>query len=245
MRILMMAVSLGMLGTGTFCIANSSVAIGSVAFIIGISFCVVGACELLLLGGATDLSINLQKEYLTQSFIMIIVGIVLLSGQMADETSTTLCFALWMSYEGVRALAEARLLIRDNSREENLYLFISIVNLVVGVYMFFNSLLFDINTLTLIGVCISLLAIKKLILSIDITYKRPAFLSGNQEKLSEAKREEKRAMAKAKAAIRESKEIQHRIETIKADIAEEHRIEAAAKIAKHNAKLTAEEEENR
>lgn len=36
MKLLMMAVSLCMLGAGTFCIANSTVAIGSVAFIIGV-----------------------------------------------------------------------------------------------------------------------------------------------------------------------------------------------------------------
>lgn len=238
MKLLMMAVSLCMLGAGTFCIANSTVAIGSVAFIIGVVFCAVGVCELLLLKGTSELSINLQKEYLAQSFIMIIVGIVFLSGQMLDEASATLCFALWMSYEGVQALAEARILIKDNSTEENIFLLISFLNLVIGVYMFFNNLLFDINTLTLIGLCISLLAIKKLILSLDIDYKKPAFLSGNQEKLQAAEREEKKAMAKAKSAIRESKEIQRKIEKIKADIAEERRIEAAAKIAKHDARST-------
>lgn len=235
MRLIMMLASLFMLGTGTFCIANSSVAIVSLAFIIGISFTAVGACELLMLRGADKLSTNLEKEYLTQSVIMIVIGIAFLSGQLVDDIAVKMLFALLMSYEGARSVAEARLVIKDNSREENTYLIIAICNLAIGVYMFFDSLLFNIQTLSLVGVSILLLAIRKFRLSIEIEYKKPAFLSGNQERLREAELEEKKAMARAKAAIRESKEIQRRIAKIKKDIENERRVEASAQIAKHDA----------
>lgn len=235
MRLIMMLASLFMLGTGTFCIANSSVAIGSVAFIIGISFCIVGACELLMLRGADKLSTNLEKEYLTQSVMMIIVGIAFLSGQLVDDIGVKMLFALLMSYEGARSVAEARLVIRGNSREENTYLVIAIFNLAIGVYMFFDSMLFNIQTLALVGASILLMAIRKFRLSIEIEYKKPAFLSGNQEKLREAEMEEKKAMARAKAAIRESKDIQRRISRIKKDIENERRVEASAQIARHEA----------
>lgn len=233
MRFFMMLASLFMLGTGTFCIANSSVAIGSLAFIIGLVFCIVGACELFVLRGAESVSANLEKEYITNSVVMIIIGIAFLSGQLVDDNAVKMIFALWMSYDGARMIAEARLIIKDNSREENTYLILALASLIVGVYMFFDSLLLNINTLALVGVCISILAIRKFRFSTEIEYKRPSFLTGNQEKLQEAEREEKRAMARAKAAIRESKELQRRIARIKADINEERRVEAAAKIAKH------------
>lgn len=233
MRFFMMLASLFMLGTGTFCIANSSVAIGSLAFIIGLVFCIVGACELFVLRGAESVSANLEKEYITHSVVMIIIGIAFLSGQLVDDNAVKMIFALWMSYDGARMIAEARLIIKDNSREENTYLILALASLIVGVYMFFDSLLLNINTLALVGVCISILAIRKFRFSTEIEYKRPSFLTGNQEKLQEAEREEKRAMARAKAAIRESKELQRRIAIIKADINEERRVEAAAKIAKH------------
>ena len=233
MRFFMMLASLFMLGTGTFCIANSSVAIGSLAFIIGLVFCIVGACELFVLRGAESVSANLEKEYITHSVVMIIIGIAFLSGQLVDDNAVKMIFALWMSYDGARMIAEARLIIKDNSREENTYLVLALASLVVGVYMFFDSLFLNINTLALVGVCISILAIRKFRFSTEIEYKRPSFLTGNQEKLQEAEREEKKAMARAKAAIRESKELQRRIDRIKADINEERRVEAAAKIAKH------------
>lgn len=233
MRFFMMLASLFMLGTGTFCIANSSVAIGSLAFIIGLVFCIVGACELFVLRGAESVSANLEKEYITHSVVMIIIGIAFLSGQLVDDNAVKMIFALWMSYDGARMIAEARLIIKDNSREENTYLVLALASLIVGVYMFFDSLLLNINTLALVGVCISILAIRKFRFSTEIEYKRPSFLTGNQEKLQEAEREEKRARARAKAAIRESKELQRRIARIKADINEERRVEAAAKIAKH------------
>ena len=79
------------------------------------------------------------------------------------------------------------------------------------------------------------MAIRKFRLSIEIEYKKPAFLSGNQEKLREAEMEEKKAMARAKAAIRESKDIQRRISRIKKDIENERRVEASAQIARHEA----------
>lgn len=233
MRFFMMLASLFMLGTGTFCIANSSVAIGSLAFIIGLVLCIVGACELFVLRGAESVSANLEKEYITHSVVMIIIGIAFLSGQLVDDNAVKMIFALWMSYDGARMIAEARLIIKDNSREENTYLVLALASLVVGVYMFFDSLFLNINTLALVGVCISILAIRKFRFSAEIEYKRPSFLTGNQEKLQEAEREEKKAMARAKAAIRESKELQRRIARIKADTNEERRVEAAAKIAKH------------
>lgn len=233
MRFFMMLASLFMLGTGTFCIANSSVAIGSLAFIIGLVFCIVGACELFVLRGAEIVSANLEKEYITHSVVMIIIGIAFLSGQLVDDNAVKMIFALWMSYDGARMIAEARLIIKDNSREETTYLVLALASLVVGVYMFFDSLFLNINTLALVGVCISILAIRKFRFSTEIEHKRPSFLTGNQEKLQEAEREEKKAMARAKAAIRESKELQRRIARIKADINEERRVEAAAKIAKH------------
>lgn len=233
MRFFMMLASLFMLGTGTFCIANSSVAIGSLAFIIGLVFCIVGACELFVLRGAEIVSANLEKEYITHSVVMIIIGIAFLSGQLVDDNAVKMIFALWMSYDGARMIAEARLIIKDNSREENTHLVLALASLVVGVYMFFDSLFLNINTLALVGVCISILAIRKFRFSTEIEYKRPSFLTGNQEKLQEAEREEKKAMARAKAAIRESKELQRRIARIKADINEERSVEAAAKIAKH------------
>lgn len=234
MRFLMMIASLGMLGAGTFCIANSSVAIGSLAFLIGSILCLVGFCELLMLRGAEDMSDNLEKEYLTQSVVMIIAGIAFLSGQLIDDTAVKMLWALWMTYEGSRCLSEARLSIRDNTRDDNTYLFLSIGNLLIGVYMFFDSMLFNINTLTLVGICIMLLSVRKFRLAVEIEYKRPSFLSGNQERLLEAENEEKKVMARAKAAIKESKEIQRRIEKIKADIEMERKVEASAKLAKHD-----------
>ena len=58
-------------------------------------------------------------------------------------------------------------------------------------------------------------------IALSIEYRTPDMLTGNKERLADAKRDEKRAMQKAKEGIRETKEARERITKAKKAIEKE------------------------
>lgn len=221
MRTLMMIASTVILATGTFCIANSSVTFISVAFLVGIAVLFLGLCELVVNRAATVTSYESKREINAEGLVAVILGIVFLSGTITESAAVVALFALWTAMEGVNSISNSNIHIRMNSKMDNLLVEIGAITAVFGVYMFFNKLLFNIPSLMLVGISLFLIGINRFRIALAIEYNAPEFLTGNQEKLNEAKLEEKRAMAKAKEAIRETKEAQKKISRISKEIAKE------------------------
>ena len=92
---------------------------------------------------------------------------------------------------------------------------------VLGIYMFFNSIAFNIPVLILIGLSLVLIGINCFKRSLQIEYKKSEFLSDARNKLEEAKRDERFAMDKAKEAIAERNEARERIEKYTIEVTRE------------------------
>ena len=214
MRTLMMIASIAMIGTGIFCVANGSAAFLAVAFVIGLVFVLLGAIEILISGradfDASEKSVGIAKDG---------IGIVILTGQVTDDTSAQVVFALWLTIEGVLAFRTEWLDIMDIDWEHRIGIAISTLMLIFGVYIFFNNSAFKLSSTLLVGICMIILGLRRFWQSLDIEYTKPSFITGNEEKLREAEEDEKRALAKAKEGIREQKNAQKRIAKIKEDIA--------------------------
>ena len=139
MRTLMMIASIAMVGTGIFCVANGSAAFLAVAFVIGLVFVLLGAIEILISGradfDASEKSVGIAKD----GILMLIVGIVILTGQVTDDTSAQVVFALWLTIEGVLAFRTEWLDIMDIDWEHRIGIAISTLMLIFGVYIFFNN----------------------------------------------------------------------------------------------------------
>lgn len=221
MRFIMMIASIAMVGSGIFCIANQSAAFLSVAFMIGFFFILMGLTEAVI-GFRADFEMKGKAvNIIRDGVIMFILGIVIITGQITDDNVASTMFAMWMLIEGVMTFSLDQIDIVHISREERLSLGFSIIMILVGTYMFFNVAALDLYALLLIGISMLMLGLRRFAQSFVIEYDRPSFVTGNEEKLREAKEEEKRALAKAKEGIREQKNAQRRIEKIEADIAAE------------------------
>lgn len=223
MRTLMLCVSALMVGAGTFCIANASVAFASTAFVIGAIMLVVGVVELLV---ARRTSINEDRGDMTfpvSGMVMILTASAILSGVVSEDVTIGALFAVMLARDGFIDLFSLRHSIADNTREENANLGVGLLCVILGIYMLYNSVLMNLATQILVGAAIILMGMRRFLVALQVKYTHPGFLTGNEERLADARREEKRAMAKAKEGIRESKEAQRRIEKIKQDIAVERR----------------------
>lgn len=221
MRTLMMIASIAMVGAGIFCVANGSAAFLSVAFVIGLVFVLLGGIELIISRRAdfdvSEKSIGIAKD----GILMLIVGLVILTGQVTDDVSAQVMLAMWLTVEGVLAFRAEWLDIMDTDWEHRVGIAISTLMLIFGIYIFFNNSAFHLSSTLLTGICMIILGLRRFWQSLDIEYSKPSFVTGNEEKLKEAEEDEKRALAKAKEGIREQKRAQRRIAKIKEDMAVE------------------------
>ena len=232
MRKLMMIASIAMIGAGVFCVANASAAFLSVAFIIGIVFILLGVLETLI-GRRADFHVSeVGAGIAKDGFLMLLLGIVILSGQITDDNTAQAVFALWMVSEGALSFRAEWLDIMETDADQRIGVTLCTLMLIAGCYMFFNNSTLGLSQTLLIGICMLILGLRRFFQSFSIEYSRPSFITGNEEKLLEAQADEKRALAKAKEGIREQKKAQRRIAKIKEDMAAEQDIMMSAAITR-------------
>ena len=242
MRTLMMIASVAMIGAGIFCVANASAAFLSVAFIIGIIFILLGGIEVLI-GRRADFDVSeIGVSFTKDGFLMLLLGIVVISGQVTDDNTAQVMFAMWMLIEGVLAFRSEWLDIMEANADQRIGVTLSTLMLIAGSYMFFNNPTLRLSQTLLIGICMIILGLRRFWQSFSIEYSRPSFVTGNEEKLMEAQEDEKRALAKAKEGIREQKNAQRRIAKIKADMAAEQNIMMSAAITRQEREAERESE---
>lgn len=237
MRTLMLIASVAMIGSGIFCVANSSAAFLSVAFIIGLVMVLMGLIEVII-GFRANFEISRQSvTIIKDGVLMAFVGAVILSGQVAGDTAASMIFAMWTLIEGVLSMRFDQTDIIHIDTRERINAGISLVMVIVGFYMFFNVATFNLPVTMLIGIAMIALGMRRLFQSFAIEYDRPSFVTGNEEKLREAKEEEKRALAKAKEGIREQKIAQRRIQRIEEDMAAERDVLLSAALEREEREL--------
>lgn len=243
MRTLMMIAGIAMVGSGIFCVANASAAFLSVAFVVGIVFVLLGAIEIIISRRAdfdvSEKGVGIAKD----GILMLIFGIVILTGQVTDDMSAQVMFALWMTIEGVLAFKSEWFDIMEIDWEHRVGITISTLMLIFGVYIFFNNSTLRLGSTLLIGICMIILGLRRFWQSFEIEYSKPKFITGNEEKLKEAEEDEKRALAKAKEGIREQKNAQRRIAKIKEDMAAEQNVMMSAAITRQEREMERELEE--
>ncbi|MBQ3290987.1 MAG: DUF308 domain-containing protein [Mogibacterium sp.] len=228
MRTLMLIASVAMIGSGIFCIANGSAAFLTVAFIIGLVFCVMGLLEMFI-GFRADFDVTENAVSITKDgLLMLVFGIVVLSAQVTSDTTAQMLFAMWLSVEGVLAFNAQKIDFMNISASERINVAFSVIMLCFGAYMFFNLSLFNFPVTLLIGISLIIIGLRRFTKSFEIEYNRPSFITGNEEKLKDALEEEKRALAKAKEGIREQKNAQRRIQKIREDMAAEQDVLSSA-----------------
>lgn len=229
MRILSMISSALMVIVGTFCVANSTAAFTSVAFVIGGALLVMGALELIVFRNVGYGDNMITKTYVVQAVISTFLGLMFLSGQVSEDVSVSAIFAMMLMTSGLAADFSINIDIRTNSLSEKRTFILGTAMTLLGAYMFFNKSVLDIHVMLLIGVAAILIGIDRFRISMSLDYNKPEFLSKNEEKLERAKREEKRNTRIAIEATRRSREQRNKIKQLEEEISKERaRRESAA-----------------
>ena len=221
MRILSMISSALMVIVGTFCVANSTAAFTSVAFVIGGALLIMGALELIVFRSVGYEDNMITKTYVVQAVISTFLGIMFLSGQVSEDVSVSAIFAMMLMTSGLATDFSINIDIRTNSLSEKRTFVLGTAMTLLGAYMFFNKSVLDIHVMLLIGVAAILFGVDRFRISMSLDYNKPEFLSKNEEKLERAKREEKRNTRIAIEATRRSREQRNKIKQLEEEISKE------------------------
>ena len=221
MRLLAMISSAIMVILGTFCVANSTAAFTSVAFVVGSALLIMGVLELIVFRNVGYEENMITKTYVVQAVISTFLGVMFLSGQVSEDVVVTAIFAMVLMTSGLAADFSINIDIKTNSLSEKKTFVIGTAMVLLGAYMFFNKNVLNLHVMLLIGIAAILIGIDRFRIGMSLDYNKPEFLSKNEEKLERAKREEKRNTRIAIEATRRSREQRNKIKKLEEEISKE------------------------
>lgn len=200
---------------GVFSIANAGLSFLSLAFPIGIVFIIVG---MVLCFAYKKVSQDEENTHwiLIEGLTMFMLGIVVLTGQLAADIAVPVVFGLWSMISGIRGfsvLSTWDMEIREKDIDFFWTVIVSALNLLVGVYAFFNSMLFSMSVLLYLGITFVVQGANVIKIGVDIAYNKPDLIKTKDELVAdaeaaanEAKKEMKKAIRKARTAKNAVKE---------------------------------------
>lgn len=220
MRIITMLTGILFSAAGIFLIANGGLTFMSMAFIVGLVFAVAGVIECLSYSGY-------RGEDEEKSWILIdgtctfMLGVLILMNKLSAEAAVPLVLGLWILFSGIRNFVHAWEKI--DVRGEGFYnlLIIGLVNIILGLYAFFDQDLFDLSTVTLVGIYMITGGINIANVGATIKIRKPEFLKTKEEKMEEAAAKAEEAHRVAKEAIKFAKETRAELRVISETPAEE------------------------
>ncbi|MGF6375783.1 uncharacterized membrane protein HdeD (DUF308 family) [Clostridiales Family XIII bacterium PM5-7] len=206
MRILTIIVGALLTIAGIFSLGNAGLSFISLAFPIGIVLMITGLVECV----AYKRMIETPEErhwILTEGLTTFILGVVVLTGQLAAEIAVPVVFGMWSMVSGIRGFVVVTQKSVPKEKDIDFYwtIIVSALNLIVGLYSFFNNALFQLSALMILGLCFMVQGVDLIKIAVDIPYKKPDLIKSKGEKIADAEQAAIKAKVEAKKAIKEAK----------------------------------------
>ncbi len=204
---------------GIFAVANAGLSFLSLAFPIGLGLLIVGIVECFAYKKAVDDEED-KHWILVEGITTLLLGIVVLSGVLAADIAVPAVFGMWSAISGIRGLVITFSMKEAAQREEkdaNYYwdLITAVLASLLGLVAFFNTMLFNLSVLSIVGCIITVQAAVVIKISFSIVYKKPELIKSKAQKLREAAEAAEQAKTEMKEAIdkvREAKAVLKEVE---------------------------------
>jgi len=221
MRILTILSGLLMVASGIFLVANEGITVLSVAFVVGIVLAVSGIVECLSYNSYRGSDVQEKTWILIDGTTTFILGCLILIGKLSADAVVPMVLALWVMITGIRNFTRAweRISIKDLTFYE--HLMIGVLNVVFGIYVFFDRDIFNLAAITMIGLCLIVQGLNLMLVGDTIVIKKPEFAKTKSEKMEELQANLTEAHLKAKEAIALAKAAKAELKDFEA-IPEEH-----------------------
>lgn len=228
---------------GFFMIFKGGVTFLSVAFVVGLLLILAGAVECLSYKSYRGVEED-NKWVLIDGFVMFILGILIISNRISADASVPLVLGLWVLTIGVRNLVRAWEKIDDKSNFFYGHGIIGLVNLFVGLYMFFNDSLLAASVASLVGICLITQGTNLIMVASTIVVMKHEKIMTKEELLTKAVEEAGAAHEAAKEAIKMAKEAKANVRVIEETPEEELDLMLAPKPGEATSTAEGEQEAN-
>ncbi|MDD7215491.1 MAG: HdeD family acid-resistance protein [Anaerovoracaceae bacterium] len=213
MRILTMLTGVLFIGAGIFLVANGGVTFLSVAFVVGVMFVIAGIVECLSYNSYRG--DNVEKSWiLNDGLTTFVLGVLILLNKISADAVVPMILGLWVLITGIRNFVHAWEHIEDRGSMFYDHLIVGLLNIIFGLYVFFDSEIFNLASITMIGLCVIVQGINILHVGATIIIIKPKFIKTKEEMLEAAAAKFEEAHANAKEAIKAAKEAQAELKTV-------------------------------
>lgn len=211
----------------------------SVAFVLGLLFMIAGIMGCMSYRSNREDSVD-STWVVVDGATTFVLGFLIISNKLASDAAVPLVLGLWIAITGIRNLTRA--LEKADVRDSYFYghLVIGTVNVVAGLYMFFNNDLLMLPVGVLVGICVLVHGLNIFMVAITILVAKSGFIMNKEEMLEQAAEEVEKAHEAAKEAIKVLKEAKATVEVIKETPEEE----LDASLAPKPTEIAAEEDKN-
>lgn len=213
MRILTMLTGILFLGAGIYLVANEGVTFLSVAFIVGLMFVIAGVVE--CLSYSSYRGDNVERSWiLNDGTTTFVLGVLILLNKISADAVVPMILGLWVLITGIRNFVHAWEHIEERGNAFYDHLIIGLLNLIFGLYVFFDGEIFNLASITMIGLCMIVQGVNIIHIGATIRVIKPKFIKTKEEMLEEAAAKFEEAHANAKEAIKAAKAAQAELKSV-------------------------------
>ena len=207
MRILTIIVGALLTILGVFSVANAGLSFLSLAFPIGVVLIIVGMVECFAYKRTVEDEEN-RHWVLIEGLTTFILGVVVLTGQLAADIAVPVVFGMWSMISGIRGFVIFTQVVENKEKDIDFYwtVVVSALNWIVGVYTFFNLMLFHLSVLMILGVCFVVQGANVIKIGVDISYTKPELIKTKEEKIADAEAAAEEAHEEVKKAIKKARQ---------------------------------------
>lgn len=201
------------LGAGIYLVANEGVTFLSVAFIVGWMFVIAGVVE--CLSYSSYRGDNVERSWiLNDGTTTFVLGVLILLNKISADAVVPMILGLWVLITGIRNFVHAWEHIEERGNAFYDHLIIGLLNLIFGLYVFFDGEIFNLASITMIGLCMIVQGVNIIHIGATIRVIKPKFIKTKEEMLEEAAAKFEEAHANAKEAIKAAKAAQAELKSV-------------------------------
>lgn len=179
MRLLKIAAGVILILTGVFCFANPGVTFLSMAFILGMAMILSGIIGIL----AYLKNVNKENSSLLiiEGITSFILGFLVLSNQLLADAAILVFFGMWLMFSGILRVAEAYSAKKSGLTIWQAPLVLGLAGISIGIYSFFNTVLFTFSVVVLVGIVFIMQGINVLMVGLSLSYYYKKYLHKTAE----------------------------------------------------------------
>ena len=125
--------------------------------------------------------------------------------KISADAVVPMVLGLWVLIAGIRNFVHAWEHVEEKGNSFYDHLIVGMLNIIFGLYVFFDGEIFNLASITMIGLCVIVQGINILHIGATIRIIKPKFIQTKEEMLEEAAAKFEEAHANAKEAIKTAK----------------------------------------